>query len=417
MGPCPRLLLAPVGASPVIPPQSRSVAVDEHVRSATPRAVRAETDLYSVVSGIACIVDDHLARRLYDLSTVAARFPRLRAAVAVAQSVLDGSQTVYGALADRWVARWRTRWGECMDRMCELLTSEAAPNDPAWSELGSAIDALTAAPFSEHLLRRRLTLPAAFRNQDLTHHDVLTLAERFAASYPEPDRPAVVIAPRSAGSYFAPLVKARLTALGWRDVTWFSVRPKKGVSRGERRSLAALKRTEARVLLVDAPANTGTRFQLILDLLKRLRVRSERIVLLAPRSPARLDWMLPGVAMITVDPGDYYKGRLLAPGPFRELLREYQGDDQLRILEDAAVEELNARLREHHRAGFDVRLKRVFAVRTAGTWREPAVTRLLAKGVGWGWLGYHAYFAATRLAGFVSPIVGLRDGLLLGPRS
>jgi len=119
------------------------VAVDEHVRSATPRAVRAETDLYSVVSGIACIVDDHLARRLYDLSTVAARFPRLRAAVAVAQSVLDGSQTVYGALADRWVARWRTRWGECMDRVCELLTSEAAPNDPAWSELGSAIDAFS----------------------------------------------------------------------------------------------------------------------------------------------------------------------------------------------------------------------------------------------------------------------------------
>jgi len=352
MGPCPRLLLAPVGASPVIPPQSRSVAVDEHVRSATPRAVRAETDLYSAyawclnpilplrdlfhrlreelerfsdrqarwqqeecrinlflfVSGIACIVDDHLARRLYDLSTVAARFPRLRAAVAVAQSVLDGSQTVYGALADRWVARWRTRWGECIDRMCELLTSEAAPNDPAWSELGSAIDALTAAPFSEHLLRRRLTLPAAFRNQDLTHHDVLTLAERFAASYPEPDRPAVVIAPRSAGSYFAPLVKARLTALGWRDVTWFSVRPKKGVSRGERRSLAALKRTEARVLLVDAPANTGTRFQLILDLLKRLRVRSERIVLLAPRSPARLDWMLPGVAMITLDPRGLLQG-------------------------------------------------------------------------------------------------------------
>ena len=47
---------------------------------------REETrvNLFLFVCGIACIVDDHLARRLYDLSPVVARFPRLRAPVAVA---------------------------------------------------------------------------------------------------------------------------------------------------------------------------------------------------------------------------------------------------------------------------------------------------------------------------------------------
>src|SRR5205085_9666851 len=32
-------------------------------------------------------------------------------------------------------------------------------------------------------------------------------------------------------------------------------------------------------------------------------------------------------------------------------------------------------------------------------------------GVGWGWLGYHAFLAADRLAQFVPPLLGLRDGI------
>src|SRR5262249_45081875 len=37
---------------------------------------------------------------------------------------------------------------------------------------------------------------------------------------------------------------------------------------------------------------------------------------------------------------------------------------------------------------------------------------VLAKSVGWGWLGYHAFLAGHRLLGFVPPILGLRDGIL-----
>jgi hydroxymethylpyrimidine pyrophosphatase-like HAD family hydrolase len=36
----------------------------------------------------------------------------------------------------------------------------------------------------------------------------------------------------------------------------------------------------------------------------------------------------------------------------------------------------------------------------------------LAKSVGWGWLGYHAFVAGNRLAGCVPPVLGLRDGIL-----
>ena len=46
--------------------------------------------------------------------------------------------------------------------------------------------------------------------------------------------------------------------------------------------------------------------------------------------------------------------------------------------------------------------------------RTEIETRLhvLAKSVGWGWLGYHAFFAGSKLSKFVPKLIGLRDGIL-----
>lgn len=43
---------------------------------------------------------------------------------------------------------------------------------------------------------------------------------------------------------------------------------------------------------------------------------------------------------------------------------------------------------------------------------QASTSRVLVKSVGWGWVGYHAYIAGTRLAGFVPRVIGLRNGLL-----
>ena len=61
---------------------------------------------------------------------------------------------------------------------------------------------------------------------------------------------------------------------------------------------------------------------------------------------------------------------------------------------------LNAALEAHYGDGFQVRLKRVFDVRLGQSLRA---RRVVAKSVGWGWLGYHAWFAATRLESLVPP--------------
>jgi hypothetical protein len=58
------------------------------------------------------------------------------------------------------------------------------------------------------------------------------------------------------------------------------------------------------------------------------------------------------------------------------------------------------------------RLKRIFEVHLETPQGRKEIRYVLAKSVGWGWLGYHAFLAGHRLSGFVPPILGLRDGIL-----
>jgi hypothetical protein len=351
----------------------------------------SRTNLFLFVGGVACVADDYLARRPYDLAHIGVRFPRLRAVVVVVQAVLDTCQAAYRAVVDRSVARWRVDWGECVDRVTELLLREAEPGDPSWNQLRRAIDALASVRLPGRLLQRRLPLPAAFRDHGLTHHDVVALAERFAVHYPEHTRPVAVVADRSVGSYFAPLVKARLAALGFRNVTCVAIRFE------QTRSFRALTTGDARVLLIDPPPS-------LLGLVRRLSLPRECIVSMALRSEARPDGTPAGAAVLTLEPAEYHKARLLAPDALKKLLEEYRGGSGVHFVDDSELKEVNA--------AFGGRLKRAFAIRTGSSWEGMGATRILAASVGLGWLGYHAYFAATRLGRFVPAPIGLRQGLL-----
>src|SRR5437867_12693673 len=61
---------------------------------------------------------------------------------------------------------------------------------------------------------------------------------------------------------------------------------------------------------------------------------------------------------------------------------------------------------------FHTRLKRVFETHLADAHGRAETRYVLAKSVGWGWLGYHALIPGERLAAFVPPGLGLRDGRL-----
>jgi len=161
----------------------------------------------------------------------------------------------------------------------------------------------------------------------------------------------------------------------------------------------------------------------MLNLLRGFGVQPERIVFLAALHPTRQDWHLPrerkeveGVTLIALKPEESHKARLLEPRSILPLLQEYLSGCSLRnvhIHESHEIEALNSRLSEHFQDGFQCRIKRVFEVRLmSAESHTPIVKHILAKSVGWGWLGYHSYVAGTRLAGFVPNVIGLRNGIL-----
>src|SRR5262249_8498332 len=115
----------------------------------------------------------------------------------------------------------------------------------------------------------------------------------------------------------------------------------------------------------------------------------------------------------TLEPDELYKIRLLEPDVMEALFQEYGPGEGLRVEESARVRSINEHLLGRIADGFQVRVKRVFEVRSGVTSEGGEIRRVFVKSVGWGWLGYHAYFMGARLAGTVPRLIGLRHGLLL----
>ncbi len=105
----------------------------------------------------------------------------------------------------------------------------------------------------------------------------------------------------------------------------------------------------------------------------------------------------------------------MAPQNIEPLLKEYlapaRGDVAI-LHPNPEVDAINARLEGHYQDSFQVRLKKVYEVEVRHKNQPPVRKRVLAKSVGWGWLGYHAYVAGTRLQRWVPEVLGLRNGFL-----
>jgi len=371
---------------------------------------------YLLACAVACSVDDAQARSPRTLSAVSARFPALRSTVSGVERLLHEPERL-SRLGSRTFLGWRREWDRSVDRLCDLLVADAARAGTALSEVRAGFEPLLHARLPGSLLREKMRLPEAYRCQDLTHHDVIALGRRLARALAEDESPTVVVGVRTAGSYIAPLIRAALSAEGWTRLTRITVRPKLGLSRSEAQELRRLSTDGARVIVVDDYQNSGGTMRLMLELLARHAVPHERVTVAVPRHPARDAWTLPpeaeAVGLVTLEPSELHKIRLLEPTAMEALFREYEPAEGLHVEESARVRSINDHLRERIADGFQVRLKRVFELRSGATGEGAEIQRVLAKSVGWGWLGYHAYFMGARLAGAVPRLVGLRNGLLL----
>jgi len=324
------------------------------------------------------------------------------------------------------VLQWRRQWDACIDLACRILLLDSADQsaeDKLLATLRSLAGRLMKAKIPESLLARRMILPEAYRCQDMTHRDVIALAERFVNSSSDRSSPLLVIGLRTAGSYFAPLTKAFLTQRGFPSVEWISIRPKRGLSAWEQRQMKDVARQNRRVVLVDDYQNTGGTFVKTLALFQKFGIRPERITILLPSHLARPGWVLPRqidgaerIKLVTLQHADLDKMRLMSSSVLEPLFRPYygaSGELDVRVVPDEHTAKINAELARHFGDSFQVRLKSVAAVQIQKKQGPVEIKRVLAKSVGWGWLGYHAYIAGTRLSGAVPKVIGLRNGFLL----
>jgi len=339
-------------------------------------------NLYLFACAIACTLDDHLAARSSSLGAVVRRFPATRTAIRAAEPVR------YSPRAAQCVA-WRRQWTDCVDAACELLLDVGGAR---FRERARQLLAAAPGALGEAAQRRRMRIPEAFRCQDLTHQDVCAMVSLCLPALPEKNRPIAIVGPRTAGAYFAPLAAVRLRALGYTRIAWLTVRPKNGLSRAESHAISRLLRDRAQVLIVDDHPNSGHTLRLLLGELRGLGAESRDTIVALPGHPSVPNWTAAdevdrGVRICMLPPDRRYKARLL----------------DAECVESDTAAALNRELTEHYADGFQVRLKRVL---------ESEGGRVMAKSVGWGWLGYHAWLAGAALEGFVPRPLRLRDGIL-----
>jgi len=369
---------------------------------------------------VANAVDDYLAGESYDFSP-AAVLPGMRALTGVLERVL-GARRRYRARGQAGLRRWRGAWGSAQVELLRGWLGDGLLDRAAMASRGAALAGLLDHELPEELLRERIKVPAAFRTQDLAHHDLLELTDRFVAAFPDRQRPVLALGLRTAGSYFAPLVCAALKARGYRDVEASTLRPKKLVAPWEEAALVRCARRQGLTVVVDEPANTGGTLARTIDLIGRAGVPPQNVVLLLPVHPTRRNWAeaheclpLYRSTVITLEPEEWHKHGLLDPEPFARQMQEYfqaRGYVEVEVRLSREAERFNQRLQRLSEEKFHNRLKRVHEVRLRDRMGGVETRFVLGKSVGWGWLGYHAFLAGERLAEFVPPVLGLRNGIL-----
>jgi hydroxymethylpyrimidine pyrophosphatase-like HAD family hydrolase len=380
----------------------------------------AMTNVFLLGGALSDTVDDYLAGEPYDFSRASGVLPGLGRITTPVERLLE----VYRRHREsrlRPLRRWRERWGSAFDGYLEAwLAPErrgAAALMPALADLAVAVSSALPAD----LLSRRVRVPAAFRTQDLAHQDILALGARLAADA-DPGRPVLVVGLRTAGSFFAPLVRIALVQRGFSRVETVTLRPKQKLAGWERDALARCAADQGLAVVVDEPADTGTTLSRVVEALRHAGVPARDVVALLPVHPSRRDWRtgyeclpLDDLRVIALAPEDWHKSRLLQAETVERTLQPYfraRGFVRASVLATPAAERFNRELQRGSDEKFHTRLKRVFEARLESADGRVETRYVLAKSVGWGWLGYHAFLAAEALREFVPPVLGQRDGIL-----
>ncbi|MGB7434472.1 MAG: hypothetical protein WBW49_03555, partial [Candidatus Acidiferrum sp.] len=377
-------------------------------------------NIFLLACAVSDTLDDFLLGNAIDFSRVGRLVPGGRRVGHLANQVTSAVRS----FRLRKLEQWRGQWESAVDQYLEWQLAYLGDGEttPASSVAGAHLLALLSSHLPAEFTQRRARIPAAFRSQDLTHFDVSKLGSKFVAEFPDQRREVLVIGLRTAGSYFAPLMRAYLTSHGFPSVNTVTLRPKRGLASWERSRLARCASQGGLAIIVDEPVGTGATLGKAIGILRGVGIDSANIVALFPIHPTGRDWngsseslVLSTIRVLTLEPEEWYKYQQLEPEAVEERLTEYfqgRGYRSVRLSVSNTSHQLNQDLQLSSDEGFHTRLKRVYQVELQSASGQQETRYILAKSVGWGWLSYHAFSLARDLASFVPPILGLRDGIL-----
>lgn len=136
--------------------------------------------------------------------------------------------------------------------------------------------------YPERLLGTVLRLPDPFYRFDQSLADCRTLVQRFAERWPDRHRPILVLGIRTSGSYLAPLYRALLLDLGYRQVEMLTVRPRQRWRRREVARVRAVSRRDGFILITDDPPATGSAVAHVAGDVERHGVPRAAVVVVLP---------------------------------------------------------------------------------------------------------------------------------------
>ena len=225
----------------------------------------------------------------------------------------------------RRVARWRQQWLASLNDFLSRIVGQQAIDARCLVESGRRLKPLLNATLPADLQAQRLGTPVPFRRLDLSQKDCLSLGEAFVRRFPDRTQPILLLGLRTAGSYFAPLLRAFFEVEGYRSVALLTIEPNKGVGRRENKELQRFAARGYWALIVDDAPQTSCTVLAGFNIAQRAGFAPGDVKFLVPTHPAKPTWFktLPEDSVITLPPEQWHKRQLLNPKAAELRLAEY----------------------------------------------------------------------------------------------
>lgn len=398
----------------------------ERCRKCTVQWQRSEmmVNLYIFACAMSCTADDYLSRRRWHIMPLARMFPRFGKLIHLVENVLNYPLQFRSSVRLRAMWRWKEELDRFTEMTCRSLVNDGEPAESEIAELSRSFGNVRAGVFPPDFMKARMRLNEGYVCQDLHADDIMTLGKRFLDTNPDKDAEYVIVGARTAGSYFAPLLKIYLQEHGVKNVNWITLRPRYGAHGMEAKRLKMLLRQDVNVLLSDDYSNTGKTVRMLEKCVLDFGADPGRITMLVPVHPAAdvdlsaaiQDKARNKASLVTVRLDDLRVAEMLEPASMERMICEVLSESGVRsvaMMENEWTDEVNRRLWSHYPDSFQARLKRVYDAVLRYEDGTDNRKKIIAKSVGFGWLGYHAYIAGRALEGFVPEVLGLREGILI----